>query len=77
MDRSLYKVRTGLGNFYVVATSWNVAAESVTKALNDADYGWSKDRNVKEIELVRTEHFFNEKRYFSGDDGINYFIIAE
>ena len=60
-----------------MATSWNVAAESVTKALNDADYGWSKDRNVKEIELVRTEHFFNEKRYFSGDDGINYFIIAE
>ena len=43
-DRNLYKVNTvGCGDFYVVTSSWDSAAENVKSELDNADYGYSCD----------------------------------
>lgn len=77
-DRNLYKVNTvGCGDFYVVTSSWDSAAENVKSELDNADYGYSCDRKVESIELIRTEHFFNKRRFFSGDNDINKFIVVD
>ena len=74
-DIMLYKVQTvGCGEFYTIATSFDDAASCVTITLDECDYGYSSDREVKSIELVRIRHFYNGKQFFSGGD-INRFIL--
>lgn len=78
-NRNLYLVETrGCGDFYIVSSDWNKAQEAVESELDKADYGFSVDRKVKSVKLIREEYIEdNGKRYFSGKDGINNFIICE
>lgn len=78
-DRSLFKVTTkGCGDFYVVAFSWSGAAKCVERKLEDAKYGYSEDRVVLNVELVRMEHHDSTgKQYFYGDEDIRKLIICE
>lgn len=74
MDKKLYKVTTRRNlEFYVVATSWDEAAKLVTDALDEAEYCFSSDREVVNVELLREERFLGNKHFFSGGEQ-NYFI---
>ena len=74
---SLFKVETiGVGVFYVIAQSFDEAAELTVKRLDEADYGYSSSREIKSVELIAKQHFMrNDKQYFSGEN--NNLIIAE
>lgn len=73
-DKNLYLVRNGLGEFHVVAHSFDEAADVLNKRLNQADYGYTSKRQVKSIDFVATQHFFSDKQFFSGDEG--HLIVA-
>ena len=71
-DKRLYRLRTvGHMDFYVIASSFDEAAKLVEKRLGDADYGYSSDRVVANIELLGVEHFYSygnrDKQCFSGE----------
>lgn len=74
---SLYKVETsGCGVYYVVASSFDKAAESVKNALDAAEYGYSASREINSVEFIAKQEFMSGgERYLSGDK-CN-FIIAE
>lgn len=44
-----------LGSYYVIAESPNDAKAKLEKELNEADYGFSDDREVKVITLLAKE----------------------
>lgn len=73
-DKKLYLVRTGLGAFHVIAHSFDEAADVLKKRLDQAAYGFTSQRQVKSIDIVATQHFFNGKQWFSGEEG--HLIIA-
>lgn len=53
---NLYRVTTSrLGDFYVVASSFDAAKEALESRLEKADYGFFDYRRVTNIELVATE----------------------
>lgn len=66
-DKRLYLVRNGIGEFYVVAHSFDEAESMLTERLDQADYGFSSQRSVHSIDLVAAQHFFNGKQLFYGD----------
>jgi len=68
-DNKLYQVQNRLGTFYIVAKSFDAAAEAVKERLDKADYGFSAYREIKKVELLAAEHFFGERQSFSSDDG--------
>lgn len=74
---NLYKVCThGCGTFYVVATSFDNAASSVSNALNEADYGYSGSRDVETVELMAKQEIMSTGKIFlSGEK--NKLIISE
>lgn len=49
---NLYKLKTGLGIYWSVATSFDDAKKKVEDMLGNADYGFSDDRKVTEIEFI-------------------------
>ena len=70
-DNKLYRIVNKLGTFYIVAKSFDAAAEALKDRLDKADYGFFGDREVKDIELLATEHFSyadNTKQSFNCDD---------
>ena len=73
----LYKVETnGLGVFYVIAKSFDDAAEVTINRLTDSDYGYSSSREIKSVELIAKQSFMGyNKQFFSGDN--NNLIISE
>lgn len=73
-DKNLYLVRNGLGAFHVIAHSFDEAADVLKKRLDQAAYGFTSQRQVKSIDIVATQHFFNDKQWFSGEEG--HLIIA-
>lgn len=79
MDKSLYKVSTrGCGVFYVVATTFDKAAQEVRRELNDQDYGFSSDRVVTSVDFICREHFMaNGKRALCGDNDENHLMVAK
>jgi hypothetical protein len=68
-DKKLYLVRNGLGNFHVIAHSFDEAADVLEGRLNQATYGFTSKRQVKSIDIVATQHFFNGKQWFCGEEG--------
>ena len=68
-DKKLYLVRNGLGNFHVIAHSFDEAADVLKERLDQAAYGFTSQRQVKSIDIVATQHFFNGKQWFSGEEG--------
>lgn len=73
-DKNLYLVRNGLGNFHVIALSFDEAADVLKERLDQAAYGFTSQRQVKSIDIVATQHFFNGKQWFCGEEG--HLIIA-
>ena len=59
----------GLGSYSVIAETPNDAMKLLTDALNDADYGFTKDRHIREIEIVTEEVIigFNNEPHFSNN----------
>jgi hypothetical protein len=51
----LYKVTNGIGDWWIVAKHPTEAEEKITNHVNKADYGFRKDRQVTNIELIATE----------------------
>ena len=79
MDKSLYKVSTrGCGVFYVVATTFDKAAQEVRRELNDQDYGFSSGRVVTRVDFICREQFMsNGKRALYGDNDENHLMVAK
>ena len=77
-DINLYLVHTrGIGDFYVVATSFDGARDVVEDTLHSQDYGYTDARDVLSIDLIRTSHIYNGKPFLSGKDSINYFLFQD
>ena len=71
-DKKLYRISNRLGTFYIVATSFDEAANALKKRLDDADYGFYQYREIPSIDHIATEsfHFADEtKQSFSQDKG--------
>lgn len=79
MDKSLYKVSTrGCGVFYVVATTFDKAAQEVRRELNDQDYGFSSGRVVTSVDFICREQFMaNGKRALYGDNDENHLMVTK
>lgn len=67
-EHTLFRVTTqGCGEFYVVATSWNDAAATLTKALEEADYGYAANREILQIDCIAKEQFYHDKNICCDD----------
>lgn len=77
-DKKLYQVTTNrCGDFYVIATSFDEAANAVEKALANSDYGTYELRKAREVKLIAIEHYFPEdKQFFCGSNN-NLIIVKE
>ena len=67
-DKHLYRIKNRLAEFYIVARSFDEAADEMKKRLDKADYGFTSYRTVPSIEHLAVQHFFNEKQLFSDSD---------
>ena len=77
-DNKLYRIENKLGTFYIVAKSFDAAAEALKERLDKADDGLFSYREVKNIELLATEHFSYAdatKQSFNGD-GANLIVTG-
>ena len=74
-DKHLYRIKNRLAEFYIVAHSFDEAADELKKRLDKADYGFTSYRTVPSIDDVAVQHFYNEKQSFS-DSNAN-LIITE
>lgn len=74
-DKHLYRIRNRLAEFYIVARSFDEAAEEMKKRLDKADYGFSSYRTVPGIDHLAVQHFYNGKQSF--DDSEANLIIVE
>ena len=71
-EAKLYKISNRLGTFYIVATSFDEAANALRERLEKAEYGFSLDCEVRNIEHIATESFsYRDKtiQSFSDDRG--------
>jgi len=77
-DMQLFKVTTrGCGLFYVVAETFDGAADAVNEELNSQDYGYTNDRLVVSVDFVCRQTFMsNGKRALYGEKDENHLIIA-
>ena len=75
-DKHLYRIKNRLAEFYIVAHSFDEAADEMKKRLDKADYGFSSYRTVPSIDDVAVQHFYNEKQSFSDSDA-NLIIVED
>ena len=73
-DKHLYRIKNKIGEFYIVARSFDEAAEELMERLSNANYGYFLDRNVPNIEHLAEESFYDDKQAFS-DDEANLIVI--
>lgn len=64
-EKNLYRIQNKIGEFYIVARSFDEAADELIARLRKANYGFFQDRNVPSIDYLATEHFNNDKQSFS------------
>lgn len=75
-EKQLFLVTTrGCGQFYVVAGSFDLAAELVRNELKAQNYGYSSDREVVSVKFLCRQHFSGGKRFLSGNNGENNLFI--
>lgn len=75
-EKQLFLVTTrNCGQFYVVAGSFDEAAELVRNELQMQEYGYSSGREVVEVKFLCRQHFSGDKRFLSGNDGENNLMI--
>ena len=79
MEKTLYRVTTrGCGTFYVIASSFDCAADEVTRELDAQDYGYSDQRVVTSVDFICRETFMsNGKRALYGDNNENHLMISK
>ena len=75
-DKHLYRIKNRLAEFYIVAHSFDEAADEMKKRLDKADYGFTSYRTVPSIDDVAVQHFYNEKQSFSDSDA-NLIIVGD
>lgn len=75
-NKHLYRIQNRLAEFYIVARSFDEAADEMKKRLDEADYGFSSYRTVPSIDHVAVQQFFNEKQLFS-DRNANLIIVED
>ena len=75
-DKHLYRINNRLGEFYIVARSFDEAADEMKKRLDKANYGLFSYRTVPGIAHLAVEHFYNEKQSFSNSEA-NLIIVEE
>ena len=71
-EKKLYRVTNRLGTFYIVATSFDEAANALKERLDKADYGFYQYREIPSIDYIATERFSfsdKEKQSFFEDKG--------
>ena len=75
---SLFRVTTrGCGTFYVIATTFDNAAQEVRRELREQDYGYSASRVVTNVEFICRESFMaNGKRVLYGDHDENHLMVC-
>ena len=73
-DKHLYRIINKIGTFYVVARSFDEAADEMKDRLQRADYGFFQDRNVPSIDHLAVQHFYDDKQSFS-DSEANLIIV--
>lgn len=59
----LYKLTTGLGDYFVVASDPTEAEQKLSKLLNENDYGYSRNRRVTKFEVLAEEA---DNRFLAG-----------
>lgn len=67
-EKYLYRIKNRLGEFYIVACSFNEAADEMKKRLDKADYGFSSYRTAPSIDNLAVQSFFNGEQSFSDSD---------
>lgn len=75
-DKHLYHIKNRLAEFYIVAHSFDEAADEMKKRLDKADYGFTSYRTVPSIDDLAVQHFYNEKQSFS-DSNANLIIVED
>lgn len=48
----LYKLTTGLGDYFVIATDPTEAEQKLSRLLNENNYGFLRDRTVTKFEVL-------------------------
>lgn len=75
-EKQLFLVMTrGCGEFYVVAGSFDQAADLVHDELVRQNYGYSGSREVVSVQFLCRQHFSSGRRFLSGDDGENHLFV--
>lgn len=76
-DKKLYKIENKLGTFYIVAETFDEAANELKARLDQADYGFFHYRDIPAIEHVATQSFYRDglKQSFS-DSKPNLIILG-
>ena len=59
----LYKLTTGLGDYFVIANDPTEAEHKLSKLLNENDYGYSRNRRVTKFEVLAEEA---DNRFLTG-----------
>lgn len=75
-DKKLYKIENKLGTFYIVAGTFDEAANELKARLDQADYGFLQYRDIPAIEHVATQSFYNNELKQSFSDSKPNLIIS-
>lgn len=75
-EKHLYRIKNRLGEFYIVACSFNEAADEMKKRLDKADYGFFSYRTVPSIDNLAVQSLFNGEQSFSDSDA-NLIIVED
>lgn len=75
-DKKLYKIKNQLGTFYIVAETFDEAANELKARLDQADYGFFQYRDIPAIEHVATQSFYNDGSKQSFSDSKPNLIIS-
>lgn len=75
-DKKLYKIENKLGTFYIVAGTFDEAANELKARLDQADYGFFQYRDIPAIEHVATQSFYNDGSKQSFSDSKPNLIIS-
>lgn len=75
-DKKLYKVENKLGTFYIVAGTFDEAANELKARLDQTDYGFFQYRDIPAIEHVATQSFYRDGLEQSFSDSKPNLIIS-
>lgn len=75
-EKHLYRINNKLGEFYIVARSFDEAADELMNRLDKADYGFTSYRTVPSIEHLAVQHFnYNNGKQSFSDSEANLIIV--